>query len=115
MSHCSTEGPRGPEIGSGADVVADVPAGALGRDRGRRFLHDGGLDVTWPRDVLHRVRDRPRVTPRPNRGLDAVSRRAVHAAGRAHADGGHGTASSLELHDEAHPAVLGIVEGPERR
>jgi hypothetical protein len=29
----------------------------LGRDRRRGFLHDGGLDVARPGDVLHRVRD----------------------------------------------------------
>src|SRR5450830_2039104 len=37
------------------DLVADVSAGALGRDRGRRFLHDRGLDVAWVGDVLHAV------------------------------------------------------------
>ena len=39
--------------------------GALGRDRRRRFLHDGSLDVARPGDVLHGVRHRPRLAPRP--------------------------------------------------
>ena len=37
-------------------------------------------------DVLHGVRDRSRVTPRADRGLDAASRRGLHAASRAHDD-----------------------------
>src|SRR6059058_4695516 len=36
----------GDPAGAGAtDVVASVSAGALGRDRGRGFLHHGGLDL----------------------------------------------------------------------
>ena len=62
-----------PPRAGAADVVADVSASALGRDRRRGFLHDGGLDVARLGDVLHRVRDRPRVTPRADRRLDAAS------------------------------------------
>jgi hypothetical protein len=43
-----------------------------GRHRGGRLLHDGSLDVAGVSHVLHRVRDRPRIT--------ACSYHAVHAA-----------------------------------
>ena len=69
-----------------ADLVADVPSRALGRDSRGRFLHDGSLDVTRIGDVLHGVRDRPRITARPDSGVDPASRRSVHAAGESHAD-----------------------------
>ena len=79
---------HGRAAGAGAaDVVADVSARALGRDRRRGFLHDGGLDVARPRDVLHGVRDRPRVTPRADRRLHAVSQRSLHATNQSHVNG----------------------------
>jgi putative transposase len=40
---------------------------------GADFFTTEGLDMARPRDVLHRVRDRPRVTPCPNCGFDAAS------------------------------------------
>ena len=65
-----------PPVHGAADVVADVPAGALGRDRGRRFLHDGGLAVARALATFYTVlRRRPGVAPRArSSGLDAVSR-----------------------------------------
>jgi len=45
---------EGPGLAAGAaapDLVADVSTGALGDDRGGRFLHDRSLDVARPRDV----------------------------------------------------------------
>ena len=57
-----------------ADVVADVSARTLGRDRGRRFLHDGGLDVAWLGHLLHGVRHRPGLTSRADRRIDTASR-----------------------------------------
>jgi putative transposase len=48
--------PRGPAAGADApNVAADVSARALGSDRGGGFLHHRGLDVAWPRDVLHGI------------------------------------------------------------
>jgi hypothetical protein len=43
--------PQGARAASGAgatDLVADVSAGALGRDRRRGFLHDRGVDLARP-------------------------------------------------------------------
>jgi hypothetical protein len=45
-----------------AHVVADLSEAALGCNRGRGFLHDGGLDLARLGDLLHRVRDRPGLT-----------------------------------------------------
>jgi hypothetical protein len=45
-----------------ADLVADVSSRALGRGGRGRFLHDGSLDMARIGDVLHRLRDRPRIT-----------------------------------------------------
>src|ERR687892_1119097 len=54
-----SQGAEGPwdSAGAGAAViVAYVSAGALGRDRGRRLLHDGSVDTPWASDLLHAVR-----------------------------------------------------------
>ena len=40
-----------------ADVVGHVSPGALGGHRRGGFLHDRGVDVARPGDVLHGVRD----------------------------------------------------------
>ena len=53
------EGARPAARAGASDLVANVSPRALGRDRRRRFLHDRSVDVARPRDVLHRVCDRP--------------------------------------------------------
>src|SRR5262249_14873514 len=63
--------PRGPEYGrqgaqgqwhpAGAGpavLLADVPAGPLGRYRGSRLLHERGLDASWADHLLHALRAR---------------------------------------------------------
>ena len=69
-AHGCSAGPRAP------DVMADVSPGALGRDRRRGLLHDGSLDVSRLGDVLHGVRDRPRLSSRADRRDRRPSRRA---------------------------------------
>jgi hypothetical protein len=57
-------GPEGKRDSAGAraaHVVADLLAGALGRDRGRRFLHNRGLDVAGLGDHYHRERNHQRI------------------------------------------------------
>ena len=46
------EGRRAAAGPAAPDVVADVSASALGRDRRRGFLHDGSLDVAGPGHVF---------------------------------------------------------------
>lgn len=60
-----------------ADVVVDVSARALGRDRRRGSLHDGSVDVAWPDDPLHGVRHRPGLAPCTDRRIDTSSPRRV--------------------------------------
>src|SRR5262249_37058584 len=78
------EGARPPTGARAADVVADVCPVALGPECWGRFLHRRGLDLARPRDLL---RDRPSLTPRADRRVDAVPRRGAHAASRSHPDG----------------------------
>ena len=66
-----------------SDVVADLPPSALGRHRGRRLLHHGGLDLARARDVLHRLRDRSGLSARPGARIVTTPGRGVHAPGRA--------------------------------
>jgi hypothetical protein len=89
LNDCSnTQGAR-PAAGAGApDVVADVSPRALGRGGRGGFFHHGSLDVARIGDVPHRVRDRPRITARPDRWVHAATRRSVHATGESHADCG---------------------------
>src|SRR6185369_11116621 len=82
------QGARPATGATAADLVADVPAVALGRDRRRRFLHDGSVDVAGPGHVLHGLRDRSGFAPRPDRRFNAASVRAVHAPSVPDADGG---------------------------
>src|SRR5580765_1436051 len=65
-----------------ADLVADVLARTLGRNRRRRLLDDGSVDVARLGDLLHALRDRPRVAPRPDYRIHPASQRAVHATSR---------------------------------
>ena len=69
-------------------ILANILARALGRDCGGGFLHHGSVDVAWPCDVLHRICHRLGFTTRAHSGVDAASRRVVHAASRSHADDG---------------------------
>ena len=62
-----------PPVPERPDVVADVSAGALGRDRRRGFLHDGSVDVAGLGDLLHGVRHRPGLAPRADPRLDTIS------------------------------------------
>jgi len=50
----NTEGPGNPASARAADVVAHIPAGALGRDQRGRFLHDGSMDVARLGDLVVR-------------------------------------------------------------
>jgi hypothetical protein len=56
-------------------------------DRRRRFLHDRGLDMSGVGDVLHRVRDPPRLTACSDCGVHAASECSFHVPSRSHADG----------------------------
>jgi hypothetical protein len=48
---------EGHSAGTGtADVVADIHPRAVGRDRGRGFLHNRSVDLAGLDDVLHRIR-----------------------------------------------------------
>jgi hypothetical protein len=83
-----SEGARSTARARAVDVVADISARALGRDRGGGLLHDRSLDVAWSGDVLHGVCDRPGLTSHADRWLDAASKQPLHAASQSHADGG---------------------------
>ena len=85
--------PRGPEYGrQGAQgqrdpagpgppvLLADVPSGPLGRDRGGRLLHHGGLDASRADHVLHALRDRSPESTGSRGGLDADPGCVVHGA-----------------------------------
>jgi hypothetical protein len=50
------EGARDAAGTRAADLMADISPRALGRDRGRGFLHHGGLDVARLGDVLDTLR-----------------------------------------------------------
>jgi hypothetical protein len=75
-----------PPVPETADVVTDLSAGALGRDRRRGLLHDGSLELAGLGDLLHGVCHRPGVTPRAYSRVDTLSQRPVHEASGAHAD-----------------------------
>ena len=92
---------RGPEYGregserqrdraraGSAVILADVPAGTLGRDRGSRLLPQRGLDTARADHVLHAVRDgspestgsRGGLDPGPGRGfMTQAARRLTDA------------------------------------
>jgi hypothetical protein len=65
-------------------LVANIPPRALGRHRWRRFFHHRGLDVARVGDVLHGLRDRSRIAPRPDCRIHAVSWGSLHVSSRAH-------------------------------
>ena len=56
------QGARSAARASAADLLVDVSARTLGRDRRRRFLHVRGLDVAWP---CHPVFVPPQARPGP--------------------------------------------------
>ena len=64
---------RGAARAGAPDVVADVSASPLGRDRRRRFLHDRGVDVARLGDLLLGVRDRPGLSSCADHWLDPTS------------------------------------------
>ena len=74
------------------DLVANVPARALGRDRRRGFLHDRSVDVAWLGHLLHGLCHRPglaaradpRSTPHPDEAFMGQVARTLSVA-----DGGH--------------------------
>ena len=82
------EGGRPTASTRSADLLANILARALRRDCRSGFLHHRSVDVAWPCDVLHRVCHRLGFTTRAHSGLDAASRRVVHAASRSHAEDG---------------------------
>ena len=84
--HADPEGAGSAAHAGVADLVAGVPARALGRDRRRGFLHDRGVDVARVRHLLHRLRDRSGLATRAHRGLDAASPRGVYAPSDANVD-----------------------------
>ena len=61
------------------DLLADVSAGALGRDCRSRLLHHGSVDRAGTGDLLHALRHRLGVTAGPDSRLHAASRCSVHA------------------------------------
>lgn len=64
-----------------ADLVAGIPAGALGRGTGRGLLRDKGLDRPRPGCLLHAVCDRTALASRLARRLDAAPRRGLCTSG----------------------------------
>jgi hypothetical protein len=58
--------------------VAHVSAGALGRGRRRRLLHNGSVNAPGAGDLLHAVRAGSRELTGAGVGLDAESRCWVH-------------------------------------
>ena len=71
-------------------------SGALGHRCRGRLLHDGGVDVEWPRHLLHRVRHRSGLAARPDSRIDSPPRCHVHAPGRPSIDArGRGAAWGL--------------------
>jgi transposase InsO family protein len=83
----NSQGARAAAGAAATDVVADLPPGARGCDRWCWFLHDRGLDVAGPRDLLHGVCGRSGLTACPDRRCDAASQRSLHATNRSHVDG----------------------------
>jgi len=91
LDHAPDSEGGGPAVGPAApDIMADVLEGTLGRDRWRRFLHDGSLYMARPGHVLHGVRHRPGLPSRADPRIHAAPRGAVHAADRADSDDGGG-------------------------
>jgi hypothetical protein len=62
-----------------AGSLADVPPGALGRDRGSGLLHQRGLDPSRAGDLLHGLRARSPEPTGSRGGLDAYAERFVRS------------------------------------
>ena len=69
-----------------ANLLADVPAGSLGRDRRSGLLHHRGLDPSRADHLLHALRDRSPQPTGSRGGLDAHPGCVVHGAGGAATD-----------------------------
>ena len=66
-------GARHPARAGASDIVANVSAGALGRDRRCGFLHDRSLDVAGLGDVLYGLCHRAGIAAGPDPRVDAAS------------------------------------------